>query len=71
MGKTKSVREVPVWQESKPHASVGWKLPRKPDAIAVHGGKCLVFFGSEVYDLDAITSDITYEEFKQSKEVFK
>lgn len=57
-----------VYQEPKPYASVGWKFPRKPDFVAVHNGKLVVFFGDSAYDGNAIAQDITFEQFKKSQE---
>jgi len=69
----KSVNPGPVreYQEPKPYASVGWRFPRKPDAVVTHNGKLVVFFGTEAYDANAIADDITYAEYNNSKEVFK
>lgn len=72
MSKSKtSSSPVREYQEPKPYASVGWRFPRKPDFVVTHNHKLVVFFGTEAYDANAIAEDITYEEYNNSKEVFK
>lgn len=58
-------REKPKYQESKPQADIGYLIPDGFDEIITTIAGTLVRYGSELYDLEGISENLTYEDFKE------
>ena len=52
------------YQESKPTASIGYKIPFTPDEVLAYPGGVLIRQGNLFYDLEAISEDVTYADFQ-------